>query len=374
MGLRFRKSIKIAPGVRMNVGKRGASSISVGGFNFGKRGVYQNISIPGTGISYRAKVAGRSRTKPKPTKPRPSKATKQISVTMKLLDDGTLVFTDKKGKPLPDNVIRETKKQNREVIERWLQEQSEKYNAEIEALLNIHLTTPAPKGEIIVNPKPEQPKVQKHGLASKLIGRYRQKVDERNILAQQEYERSLYDWEQAENALRTDTEMMSGILSSAFASIEWPRETLISFDIVDGGHKVLLDVDFPEIEDMPSQVAKVNKRQLSLTIKSRSQKQMRLEYLSHIHAIGFRFIGDVFAHLPTVSQVVFSGYSQRVSKKTGYVEDEYLYSVRVTREAWERINFDNLEALDVVECFKQFELRRRVTQTGVITPVEPFEE
>lgn len=78
--------------------------------------------------------------------------------------------------------------------------------------------------------------------------------------------------------------------------------------------------------------------------------------------------------MPTASQVIFSGYSQRVSRKTGYVEDEYLYSVRVTHEAWEHINFDNLEALDIVECFEQFELRRKVTKTGVISPIEPFEE
>ena len=372
MALRFRKSVRIAPGVRMNIGKRGVSSISAGGFNFGKRGVYRNISIPGTGISYRAKVVGRSKTKP--TKSRPSKTAKRMSVAIKLLDDGSVVFTDKKGKPLPDNLIREAKKQNRGIIEQWLQEQSEGYNAEIEALLNIHLTTPAPKGEVIVNPKPEPPKLQKHGLTSKLSDRHRQKVDERNILAQQEYEEALRNWEKAENALKTDTEVMSSVLSSAFASIEWPRETLISFDIVDEGRKVLLDVDLPEIEDMPSQEAKVNRRQLALTIKDRSQNQRRLEYLTHIHAIGFRFVGDVFAHLPTTSQVILSGYSQRASRKTGCVEDEYLYSVRVTREAWEHINFDNLGALDIVECFEQFELRRKVTKTGIISPIEPFEE
>lgn len=293
---------------------------------------------------------------------------------MKLLDDGSVIFTDKRGKPLPNNAIRETKKQNREIIERWLQEQSERYNAEVEALLNIHLTTPAPKGEVIVNPKPEPPKLQKHGLTSKLIDRYRQKVDRRNILAQQEYEEALCNWEKAENALKTDTEVMSTVLSGAFASIEWPRETLISFDTVDEGRKVLLDIDLPEIEDMPSQQARVNKRQLSLTIKDRSQKQRRLEYLTHIHAIGFRFVGDVFAHLSTVSQVILSGYSQRVNKKTGHIEDEYLYSVRVTREAWEHINFDNLGALNIVECFEQFDLRRKVTQTGIISPIEPFEE
>jgi hypothetical protein len=57
MGFRFRKSIKILPGIRLNVGKKGINSVSVGGrgatTNIGKHGSHTTYSIPGTGISYR---------------------------------------------------------------------------------------------------------------------------------------------------------------------------------------------------------------------------------------------------------------------------------------------------------------------------------
>jgi hypothetical protein len=57
MGFRFCKSIKILPGIRLNVGKHGINSVSVGGHgattNFGKHGTHTTYSIPGTGISYR---------------------------------------------------------------------------------------------------------------------------------------------------------------------------------------------------------------------------------------------------------------------------------------------------------------------------------
>lgn len=56
MGFGFRKSFKIAPGVRLNVGKKGISSISVGGkgarVNLGKKGTRTTLSAPGTGLSY----------------------------------------------------------------------------------------------------------------------------------------------------------------------------------------------------------------------------------------------------------------------------------------------------------------------------------
>lgn len=56
MGFRFRKSIKIFPGFRLNFGKKSAS-ISIGGKGFKKTysttgKVTTSIGIPGTGISY----------------------------------------------------------------------------------------------------------------------------------------------------------------------------------------------------------------------------------------------------------------------------------------------------------------------------------
>lgn len=62
MGLRFRKSIKIAPGVKLNLGKK-SIGMSVGGKRAGisinsKTGVHGRVSAPGTGISYTTKLGG----------------------------------------------------------------------------------------------------------------------------------------------------------------------------------------------------------------------------------------------------------------------------------------------------------------------------
>lgn len=54
MAIRFRKSIKLAPGVRLNISKSGVST-SVGGkgatANFSKRGTRVTAGIPGSGLS-----------------------------------------------------------------------------------------------------------------------------------------------------------------------------------------------------------------------------------------------------------------------------------------------------------------------------------
>lgn len=63
MGLRFQKRIKLLKGVTLNLGKGGAS-VSVGqkgaSINIGKNGVTGNAGIPGTGLSYREKLSGKS--------------------------------------------------------------------------------------------------------------------------------------------------------------------------------------------------------------------------------------------------------------------------------------------------------------------------
>lgn len=55
MGFRFRKSVKVAPGVRLNLSKSGVST-SIGGkgatVNLSSKGTRTTVGVPGTGISH----------------------------------------------------------------------------------------------------------------------------------------------------------------------------------------------------------------------------------------------------------------------------------------------------------------------------------
>ena len=69
MGFRFRKSFKIAPGVKLNINKKSF------GLTIGKRGAHYTINskgkrttsigIPGTGLSYTSTCGGRKKKKVK---------------------------------------------------------------------------------------------------------------------------------------------------------------------------------------------------------------------------------------------------------------------------------------------------------------------
>jgi len=173
--------------------------------------------------------------------------------------------------------------------------------------------------------------------------------------------------------LRTDAEVMNKTLEDAFNSLSWPRETLVSYQIMHHGQQIWLDVDLPEIEDLPQKLASVAATGKKLNIKKKSLKQLQLDYAQHIHGIAFRLAGTVFAMLPTASMAIISGFSQRLDSSTGNVNDEYLFSVRVEREKYSSINFDSLDKVNPVEAMGGFEIRRKLTSTGVFKAIDPFE-
>jgi hypothetical protein len=67
MAWRFRKRLKLLPGIVLNLSKRGGS-LSFGGHglttNISRRGIKETVGLPGTGISYQTNTyrPGKSRT------------------------------------------------------------------------------------------------------------------------------------------------------------------------------------------------------------------------------------------------------------------------------------------------------------------------
>lgn len=397
MGIRFRKSFKLAPGVRMNFsgsgisasfGPRGAS-VSVG-----KRGVYGNVGIPGTGLSMRSKLSGGSVPAARPRLAAPQPTTVEVSAKVGVSDEGELFFQDSDGNPLPSHWIESAKKQNADAIKALIQRKCDEINAQIEAVGDLHVQTPDPtKRPVFVacefdEPNPTEPTPRKPTFFEKLFASKREKIEAENRAAAIRHQEHVDAWEarfalhreteakrrhHVEEEIYRDVEAMERHLEETLQNIAWPRETLVAAELLDGGRTVFIDVDLPEIEDMPDKTAGVPQRGLKLSVKAMSPTQVQRLYMRHVHSIGFRIIGEAFAALPETQQVVLSGYSQRRDKATGRINDEYLYSVKVTRAGWSQIDFSRygLKDIDVVEALSQFDLRRNMSKTGVFKPVEP---
>lgn len=83
MGSRFRKSFKVAPGVRVNLGKKSAG-VSIGGKHGGvsinsKSGARVRVSAPGTGWSHSTRISGKSKKRRAASDPSPAPAVRKSS-------------------------------------------------------------------------------------------------------------------------------------------------------------------------------------------------------------------------------------------------------------------------------------------------------
>lgn len=391
MAVRFRKSFKLAPGIRMNLsgsgvgwtlGPRGAS------VGIGKRGAHLNTSF--MGVSSRQKLSGPST--PAKRASNQSQAA-LVSLTCAVHDDGSLTFHDAEGNAVSEHVVEAAKKQNKDNILALIQRKCDDINAGIQALSAIHLHTPscASRPTFTDTPFPEQqpaaPRLRKPTILHKLFKKLMLRLEAQNADALSDFSALLKAWSNnqshhaqqeqerrrlIEEGIYTSVSDMETWLEENLLDIGWPRETSISLEMLEDGSCVLLDVDLPEIEEMPSAIASVPGRGLKLSLKDMSATAVQKLYMAHIHAVAFRMVGETFAALPKASTVVFSGYSQRPDKATGRITDEYLFSVRVGRGAWSDIDFGSLADIDVVEALARFDLRRQMTKTGIFKAIEPF--
>jgi hypothetical protein len=389
--MRFRRRVKLLPGVHLNISGSGLG-VSVGprgaSVSFGPTGTYSNVSIPGTGFYSRAKLSSPRRK----GSSLPGCAT-EMQVSINLDDDGTVLIRDQDGNFLPPKLERIVKHQRGDMVRQWMQQRAEEINSPLVEIADIHCLTPRPNTPLQIEcesfsiPEPKEPVLEKIGaIRGFLMPAAKRRVTQQNAERRTAYETALSLWQRLkkehfdkeqqrvnaiQEAIKTDTAVMEEHLSRRLAALAWPRETEVSFEITDSGKAVLLDVDLPEIEDLPTKQATVPQRAWKVTTKELSQKQGRLNYMRHIHGVGFRLIGEVFAVLPAADTVTVSGYSQRPDAKTGNVGDEYLFSVRVDRAQWEHLNFGARDNIDPEEALTAFTLRRNATATGMLKPIEP---
>jgi len=395
MATRFRKTIKIAPGVRLNVGMNGLS-MNVGprgaSVSFTRRGTYANLGVPGTGLSSRKLLSAPSGTARRGAKAAAVQAVpKAIDVQLMFTEDGQIRYLDANGDPLSEATVKVLRQQNKAAIVAGLQAACDRVNGEMEAVSSLHTDTPAPlvRRQHVVVPFGDDepvlrlapltllqrllPPLKSRALASHQAARERH----RRAVEQWSAEKAQHDTLQAAEVARVeqlhhDTALMEQELEAAFEDLEWPRETSVGYELAQGGTAVLLDVDLPEFEDMPRQVASVPARADRLVVKTLADARARELYARHIHAVLFRLVGVVFNRLPSVVLVVVSGYSQRANGATGHMQDDYLVSARIDRATWSGLNFNELTLLDPMLAMERFELRRDMSKSHMLRTIEPF--
>lgn len=147
--MRFRKSIRICKGIKVNFSKSGASfTTGIPGFSFttGRKGVYLNAGIPGTGLYSRTKLGGSSGVKRKTHSA--TKRTISTGINLHMDDNGFMSFAYSDGRLITDqSMIRKIKAtpQYKNEKERMQSEHNKdiaqkviEFNEHSESFINIH--------------------------------------------------------------------------------------------------------------------------------------------------------------------------------------------------------------------------------------------
>ena len=288
MGLRFRKSIKLLPGVKLNLGTKSAS-VSVG-----KKGIHQSFSttgrtttsigIPGTGVSYVKSVNMKS--------------------AFKKLFKGK--GKDKDAKPA-DEKKADTKAaaaSSKELKE--AQETYEAYRAQIEAMKRVHT----------VADKPVDWNKEKGELAKKILA-----GDTDAYLEAVEQKRPFDDLLEYGSGFEVGTDDPS-MLEVEFA--------VKSEDVI------------PELEYVLDAKGNLKEKELS---KSAYYELVQDYVCSSI----LRVARDSFALLP-VDRVVVHATDSMLNTATGMDEEMTIVSVVLERDRFENMNFEKIDPSDAVEA------------------------
>ena len=400
MGFRFRKSISILPGVRVNL-SNGTPSLSVGprgaSVSFGSRGTYANLGVPGTGLSYRTRLDRSARS-------RSGGSTQSDPALRHALEEEVLALMSAVHAITNIHELTPDTSTGTKL-------------AELESLYLRNLMEPfqIPAPVRPVKPEsqvmPAQPeKNEGVGFLGKLFEtesartarhaenllRWEQELADtvrENALQLQRYQQQRAAWAEqyanwqheanehtvklkssqsnAQQQFLSDSAWFESVLSEVLSQTEWPRETLVTFEVKPEQSVVMLDADLPEIEDMPDKIYSVNARGTEITEKAMSQKAQRENYARHVHGCLMRLAGIAFYALP-FDTVIISGFTQRISKRTGYLEDEYIISCQCNRQVMENLNFMGIQNVDPVEALNSHTVIRKMSSTFIFQPIEPL--
>lgn len=240
MGLRFRRTLTLLSGVRVNLGLHGAS-VSVGprgaSLTMGRHGIYANVGLRGTCLSYRTRLAvparrgagtpaptRRSARPPAPTPrvgrpPQPVAPVPPLSeLTLRLRDDGGCEVRFADGR-VPD--ARQAKViwgAYESVWRQQLSDEARRNNAPLDAIADVHTDTPGcdcipvyspqpsaaepPRApaDVLLEAAPQAPPEPELGLFAALSPRARSEHAQTPEQQRRDHAEALLQWQERRNA------------------------------------------------------------------------------------------------------------------------------------------------------------------------------
>lgn len=426
--MRFRKSIRIMKGVRVNFSKSGMSltaGVRGASINVGPRGTYLNTGIPGTGLYDRQKIGGSSSSSSSTSNSR--NGTSEISITVGIDDDGNYFIKDQNGNIITDeSLLRKIKRSD--AYKNKILELSERFasnkNLETESFVEIYKQSEKVVAEIdikeqLANLTPQKYSVKEYSgcepdkLAIKAdvesearrkinsiafwtlkkkrteyfeqvfpirlqkeidsFNENKRKYNENEKLIEEQKNQEYQEIYQSQKKYFQDyingsQVFVESSIDSFLESMTLPVNFEVSYEYSQDKKILKVDLDLPEIEDLPtSKVTTLSSGKVKL--KEKTQKEIREQYLICVTGLAFFFGSHLFNISSNINELLISAYTQRISKKTGIMNDEYVYSVLFDRDSFSKINIENIVPY---LAFEDFQHVINYSKTFELATIEPM--
>lgn len=315
--MRFRKSIKVTKGVKLNLSKGGASFTLGSGapisLNVGTKGAYLNWSIPGTGVYDRVR----------------------LDKVLKEKLGGVFGFGTAAADEEEQGETKSAKKTGAKAGKASSAKTAAKKTAKLETKKD----------------RPSDEEMDAIAQEIALVNIHRQAVDVSK---------------KASGAL--DAEKAEADIEAWLSESEAPIEFSIQPEVLADKGAVMIDLDLPEIEDMPqNKLAQLADG--TIKIKKKTKKEQVEDYRTCVFGLGEYVASHVFAVVPQAKKVAVSAYTQRRSEKTGDLLDVFIYSVVFARADFTKDYQDK----DPYEFCQKLPSRFYVLASGVMKEITPFE-
>lgn len=390
---RFQRRVRLFPGLRLNLSKGGVS-FSAGprgsSLTAGRRGIYGNLGLPGTGLSKRSRL-GRS-TPSGSSEATGQRRAKQWPVEMRWpLDASAPVVVDPAtGQPLSHTLQAQVIAANRGGLVELGLARAEALQARQDAAIHVHRQLPAdfdPVQALLpavddadrpparLSDKPPSPWLR---LIPPLYRRQRQRFEQAR--AAHELALRRFARERADEKARVETlvdragqagaDAREALLSALIEGLDFPFDTEACFDF--SGNTLNLDIDLPDETDLPATEHGFNQRSLEASEKPLSARAMRMNYARHVHALAILLAGIALRSIDGLERVVLSAFRASLNPSTGREEQQCLFSIRIDRPGWRAIDPERLGELDPIDVLAPFEQHKQMSKTGMFKPVEPL--
>jgi hypothetical protein len=162
-----------------------------------------------------------------------------------------------------------------------------------------------------------------------------------------------------------DDDYIQSTLEDVFSEIQLPVNFEVSYKV--NNAKVEVDLDLPEFEDYPINKAGILESG-KLSIKKKTRFELNQDYAKSVFGLAFYFGSIIFNISPSIQTVRVSGYTQRINKKAGKIEDQYIYSISFDRTKFASIDFQGIDPLMAVNNFEHIKDISRAFELRTITP------